>query len=102
MTRKPRLFNINGGLSGPAIKPVALAKVLEIKRKVDIPIIGVGGIMNWKDVVEFMIVGATAIQLGTLNFINPAASEEIIVELENYCIKFGIENISTLTGSYII
>jgi dihydroorotate dehydrogenase (NAD+) catalytic subunit len=102
MTRKPKLYNINGGLSGPAIKPVALAKVLEIKKKVDIPIIGVGGIMNWKDVVEFMIVGASAVQIGTLNFINPSASDEILIELENYCIKFGIENISTLTGSYII
>jgi dihydroorotate dehydrogenase (NAD+) catalytic subunit len=102
MTRKPKLHNVTGGLSGPAIKPVALAKVLEIKRKVDITILGVGGIMNWKDVVEFMIAGATAIQLGTLNFINPAASEEILVELENYCIKFGIKNISSLTGSFVI
>ena len=102
MTRKPKLHNVTGGLSGPAIKPVALAKVLEIKRKVDITILGVGGIMNWKDVVEFMIAGATAIQLGTLNFINPAASEEILVELENYCIKFSIKNISSLTGSFVI
>ena len=102
MTRKPKLHNITGGLSGPAIKPVALAKVLEINRKVDIPIIGVGGIMNWKDVVEFMIVGASAVQLGTLNFINPAAAEDILLEIEEYCIKLGIENISSLTGSYII
>jgi dihydroorotate dehydrogenase (NAD+) catalytic subunit len=102
MTRKPKLFNITGGLSGPAIKPVALAKVLEIKRNVDIPIIGVGGIMNWKDVIEFMIVGASAVQLGTLNFIDPTASAEILMELENYCVKFGIEKITSLTGSYNI
>ncbi len=80
-TRKPKIYNVNGGLSGPAIKPVALAKVLEIKQKVDIPIIGIGGIMNWKDVLEFMIVGASAVELGTLNFIDPTASVKIVEEL---------------------
>jgi len=100
--RKPKIFNVTGGLSGPAIKPVALAKVLEIKQKVDIPIIGIGGIMNWKDVVEFMIAGASAIQLGTLNFIDPSAGERIVKELEDYCIKFGIEKLSSVTGSYLI
>jgi dihydroorotate dehydrogenase (NAD+) catalytic subunit len=101
-TKKPKIFNVNGGLSGPAIKPVALAKILEIKRNVDIPIIGIGGIMNWKDVVEFMIAGSSAVQLGTVNFINPSAANEIIKELEEYCIKFGLEEIAGLTGSYII
>jgi dihydroorotate dehydrogenase (NAD+) catalytic subunit len=101
-TRKPKIYNINGGLSGPAIKPVALAKVLEIRQKVDIPIIGVGGIMSWKDVIEFMIAGSSAVQLGTLNFINPSAAAQILVEIEDYCNKFGIEQISSLTGSYII
>ena len=101
-TRKPKLKNINGGLSGPAIKPVALAKVLEIKRKTDIPIIGIGGIMNWKDVVEFMIAGASAIQIGTLNFIDPSAPMKIISELEEYCLNAGISKLSELTGSYII
>ncbi len=101
-TKRPKLFNINGGLSGPAIKPVALAKVLEIKQKVEIPIIGIGGIMNWKDVIEFMIVGASAIQIGTLNFINPSASSEILKGLEEYCVKMGINKLSDLTASYII
>ncbi len=101
-TKKPKIKNVNGGLSGPAIKPVALAKVLEIKQKVDIPIIGVGGIMNWKDVVEFMIAGSSAIQIGTLNFIDPTAPIEIIKELEAYCEESGITRISELTGSYII
>jgi dihydroorotate dehydrogenase (NAD+) catalytic subunit len=101
-TRKPKIFNINGGLSGPAIKPVALAKVLEIHRNVDIPVIGIGGIMNWKDVIEFMIVGASAVQIGTLNFINPEAAGKIITEIEEYCVNYGIEKISSLTGSYII
>lgn len=101
-TRKPKIKNITGGLSGPAIKPIALAKVLEIKRNVDIPIIGVGGIMNWKDVVEFMIVGATAIQIGTANFINPNVSNEIINDLYKFCSEQKIENISSLTGSFQI
>lgn len=101
-TRKPKIQNVNGGLSGPAIKPVALAKVLEISRNVDIPIIGVGGIMNWKDVIEFMIVGASAVQIGTLNFIDPTAPEKMIKELEDYCITAGIQKLSELTASYIL
>ncbi len=101
-TRKPKIFNVNGGLSGPAIKPVALAKVLEISRKVNIPIIGIGGIMNWKDVIEFMIVGASAVQIGTLNFIDPTAPEKMIKELEDYCIANKVEKLSELTASYII
>lgn len=101
-TKKPKLFNINGGLSGPAIKPVALAKVLEIKRNVDIPIIGIGGISNWQDVVEFMIVGASAVQLGTINFIDPSAPGKILTRLEDYCRKYGVTKISELTGSYKI
>lgn len=101
-TRRPKLKNVTGGLSGPAIKPFALAKVLEIKQKVDIPIIGIGGIMNWKDVIEFMIVGASAVQLGTINFIDPYASQKIVSELEKYCLQTGIDKISDLTGSYIL
>ena len=101
-TRKPKIHNVTAGLSGPAIKPVALAKVLEIRQKVDIPIIGIGGIMTWKDIIEFMIAGASAIQIGTLNFINPAAPTEILKLMEEYCIKMGIDKISQLTGSYNI
>jgi dihydroorotate dehydrogenase (NAD+) catalytic subunit len=102
ITRKPKLFNVFGGLSGPAIKPIALAKVLEIKQKVDIPILGIGGIMNWKDVIEFMIVGASAIQIGTLNFIDPTGSVKMLQDLENYCIENNIQKISELTGSFIL
>lgn len=101
-TRRPKIFNVNGGLSGPAIKPVALAKVLEISRNVDIPIIGVGGIMNWKDVIEFMIVGSSAVQIGTLNFIDPTAPGRIINELEQFCKENNYKKISELTASYII
>ncbi len=101
-TRKPKIHNVNAGLSGPAIKPIALAKVLEISRTVDIPIIGLGGIMNWKDVIEFMIVGSSAVQIGTLNFIDPTAPIKIIEELEKYCIATNVKKISELTASYII
>lgn len=101
-TRKPVIKNITGGLSGTAIKPVALAKVLEISRNVDIPIIGIGGIMCWKDAVEFMIAGASAFELGTVNFINPNAGIEIIEGLKKYCEEMKINNISELTASYIL
>ncbi len=97
--RKPKLFNITGGLSGPAIKPIALAKVLEIKRNVDIPIIGIGGIMNWQDVIEFMIAGASAIQLGTVNFVQPNAANLIKQGLIEYCEQNNLTNISDLIGS---
>ncbi|MFO7524230.1 MAG: dihydroorotate dehydrogenase [Ignavibacteriaceae bacterium] len=100
-TRRPKIQNITGGLSGPAIKPIALAKVLEISRNVEIPIIGVGGIMDWKDVIEFMIAGSSAIQLGTLNFIDPTAPGRIVDELETFCINNNFKNISDLTASYI-
>jgi len=101
-SRKPKLFNINGGLSGPAVKPVALAKVLEISRNIDIPIIGIGGIFNWKDAVEFMIAGASAFELGTVNFVDPTTAIKIIEGLEDFCIKQGIKKISELTASYKI
>lgn len=101
-TRKPKIKNITGGLSGPAIKPIALAKVLEISRNVDIPIIGIGGIMNWKDAVEFIIAGASAIQLGTVNFINPYAGIEVLQGIIDYCKKMAITKISDLIASYIL
>lgn len=99
-TRRPKIHNITGGLSGPAIKPIALAKVLEISRNVQIQIIGSGGVMDWKDVVEFMIAGATAVQIGTLNFIDPEAAGKIINQLETFCVSSKIKKISELTASY--
>lgn len=101
-TRKPKIHNITGGLSGPAIKPIALAKVFEISKSVEIPIIGSGGIMDWKDVIEFLITGASAIQLGTLNFIDPSAPGKILKELKVYCQKNSVAKISSLTASYIL
>lgn len=99
-TKKPVIKNITGGLSGPAIKPVALAKVLEISRTVDIPIIGIGGIMTWEDAIEFMICGASAVQLGTVNFVNPNAGVEILEGIEKYCENLSIENLSEIIASY--
>jgi dihydroorotate dehydrogenase (NAD+) catalytic subunit len=101
-TRKPKIKNVTGGLSGPAIRPVALAKVLEISRNVEIPVIGIGGIMEWKDVIEFMIAGSSAVQIGTLNFIDPSAPGKIIGQLEKYCSSSGISKISSLTASYVL
>jgi len=99
-TRKPKIQNVTGGLSGPAIKPIAIAKVLEISRQVDIPIIGIGGIMDWKDVIEFMIVGSSAVQIGTLNFIDPSAPGKIVNQIEDHCSKNGVEKIASLIASY--
>ena len=99
-THKPKLHNITGGLSGPAIKPIAIAKVVEISRQVDIPIIGIGGIMDWKDVIEFIIAGSSAVQIGTLNFIDPSAAEKIVNQIEEHCTKNGVEKISSIIASY--
>lgn len=102
LTRKPKIKNVTGGLSGPAIKPVAIAKVLEISRNVEIPIIGIGGIMTWQDAAEFMVVGASAFQLGTVNFINPNAANIILDELQKFCVSQNVTSINQLIGSYQI
>ncbi|MBM4170948.1 MAG: dihydroorotate dehydrogenase [Ignavibacteria bacterium] len=101
-TKKPKIKNVTGGLSGPAIKPVALAKVFEISRNIQIPIIGIGGIMNWQDAIEFIIAGSTAIQLGTVNFINPNAGVEIVEGINAFCEKTSVGKISDLIASYQI
>ncbi|MCC7430370.1 dihydroorotate dehydrogenase [bacterium] len=100
-TRKPKIKNITGGLSGPAIKPVALAKVWEVAKIVKIPVIGIGGILTWEDAVEFLIVGASAVQVGTANFINPNAPLEILCGIENYLSENKI-NLSDLVGSLLL
>jgi dihydroorotate dehydrogenase (NAD+) catalytic subunit len=98
-TRKPKLATTTGGLSGPAIKPIALAKVYETVQAVSIPVIGIGGIMNAEDALEFMIVGATAIQVGTANFIDPAAGVKIVKGIEEYCEKNRLTSVRDLIGS---
>ena len=98
-TRRPRLGNITGGLSGPAIKPVALRMVWQVAAAVSLPVIGIGGIATWSDALEFIIAGASAVQVGTANFTNPAASMEIIDGLRGYLEKEGIARVSELVGS---
>lgn len=98
-SRKPLLSTITGGYSGPAIKPVALAKVYELYKNVNIPIIGIGGIMDWHDIIKFFLVGASAVQLGTVNFINPQAINEILTGLQTYCVENKLARISELTGA---
>lgn len=98
-TRRPKLATIMGGLSGPAIKPIAIAKVFEVVQAVNIPVIGIGGIMNFEDVLEFLITGATAIQVGTANFIDPPVSEQLVNDLEDYCQKNQIFDINEIIGS---
>jgi dihydroorotate dehydrogenase (NAD+) catalytic subunit len=97
-TRAPKLSTITGGLSGPAIKPVALAKVYEVSKAVRIPIIGIGGIMNWEDAIEFLLVGASAVQVGTASFRDPDAAVKIAHGMERYCLEQGIDDIQSLVG----
>ena len=98
-TRRPKLANITGGLSGPAIKPIALRMVWQVAQSVKIPVIGVGGIMNAKDALEFLIAGAAAVQIGTANFINPRATLDVIEGIESYLIEKEISDISEIIGS---
>ncbi|ADQ40876.1 dihydroorotate dehydrogenase family protein [Caldicellulosiruptor acetigenus I77R1B] len=98
-TRKPLIKMVTGGLSGPAIKPIAVRMVYECFKKVRIPIIGMGGIMNYKDAIEFFIAGATAIQIGTVNFINPKAVCEIKEGIEAYLERKGFNSIKELVGN---
>ena len=98
-TRRPKLGNIIGGLSGPAIKPVALKMVWQVAKAVNAPIIGIGGIMTAEDAIEFMLVGASAVQVGTANFIDPEATVKIIEGIDDYLRKNGVKRVSELSGS---
>ena len=97
--RVPHLKNVTGGLSGPAIKPVALRMVWEVVKEVSIPVIGIGGIMNARDVLEFLIVGAKSVQVGTANFLNPGVTADIIDDMERYLSEKGINDINDLIGT---
>ena len=98
-TRRPKIANIVGGLSGPAIKPVALRMVWQVAQKSKIPIIGIGGIMAAQDALEFLIAGATAIQVGTANFVNPRATTEIVDGIENFLIERDIPSVRDIVGT---
>jgi len=97
-TRRPRISNVTAGLSGPAIKPIALRMVWEAARTVKIPVIGIGGISTAEDVIEFLLAGATAIEVGTVNFWDPCASETLVATLEKWCLEHRVHKISDLTG----
>lgn len=98
-SRRPKLANVSGGLSGPAIKPVALWMVWQVFQTVNIPIIGIGGIIKVEDALEFIIAGARAIEIGTANLVNPQATVEIIEGIEKYLMENNIKDINELVGS---
>ena len=97
--RKPILSTITGGLSGPAVKPIALRMVWQVARAVKIPVIGLGGIMNAADAIEFMLAGASAIQIGTANFIDPTVSIKVIDGINDYCDRHGYKSVSEIIGA---
>jgi len=99
-TKKPELGNVIGGLSGPAIKPIALRMVWEVRQAVDVPVIGMGGIMNAEDAIEFILVGASAVQIGTANLINPRSGMEVIQGIRNYLAQQKIDRIQKLIGTF--
>lgn len=97
--RRPVLANITGGFSGPAIKPIALRMVWQVAKAVKVPIVGIGGIMNAVDALEFMLAGATAIQVGTASFINPGASQKIAEDMQEWLVEHDIDDVKTLIGA---
>lgn len=100
-TRTPRISNVSAGLSGPAIKPIAVRMVYEAARSVKIPVIGMGGISTATDVIEFMLAGASAVQIGTASYWDPCATEHIVEELERWCLEHRITRLAELTGGVI-
>ena len=100
-TRRPRIANVTAGLSGPAIKPIALRMVYDAAHAVKIPIIGMGGITTAEDVIEFMLAGASAVQVGTASYFDPVATETLVEELSHYCREHRIEQLADLTGGLL-
>jgi dihydroorotate dehydrogenase (NAD+) catalytic subunit len=101
-TRKPRIANVTAGLSGPAIKPIAVRMVYDAAHAVKIPVIGMGGISKAEDVIEFMLAGATAVEIGTASYWDPCATEKIVDELQDWCGEHNIARISDLTGGMLL
>ena len=99
--RKPKLSTVTGGLSGPCIKPIAVRMVWEVFNAVKIPIIGMGGISNWQDAIEFILAGARAIQVGTYNFIDPTVSVKIVEGINEYLDRHNIESVDDLVGQIL-
>ena len=97
--RRPVLANVTGGLSGPAIKPIALRMVWQVAKAVRIPVIGIGGIMSANDALEFILAGATAVQVGTASFVNPSAAQDIAEGMEQWLAERGITDVRSLIGA---
>lgn len=97
--QRPMLSTITGGLSGPAVRPVAVRMVWQTAKAVRIPVVGLGGITNGRDAMEFILAGATAIEVGTANFINPHVTMEIVDYLHDYCDRHGVKDIRDLVGA---
>jgi dihydroorotate dehydrogenase (NAD+) catalytic subunit len=100
-TRRPRIANVTGGLSGPAIRPVAVRMVWQVARAVRLPIIGMGGILTGEDAAEFLIAGASAVAVGTANFLDPTSALKVIEGVEAYCLASGVQEVRSLTGSLL-
>lgn len=98
-TRRPRLKNVVGGLSGPAIRPIAVRLVYQTARAVQVPVIGIGGIASHEDALEFVLAGATAVQIGTMNFVDPSVWRRTLNGIEEYCRRHGIGSLSELSGA---
>ncbi len=98
-TRRPRFARLVAGLSGPAIKPLALRMVWEVHQAVGLPLLGMGGIASGRDAAEFLLAGASAVQIGTMNFWDPKATENVLRELKRFCRRHGVEQVCTLTGA---
>ena len=96
--RRPYLSTVTGGLSGPAVRPVAVRMVWQVAHAVKIPVIGLGGIMNGRDALEFMMAGASAVEVGTANFIDPSVTVKIIDEIDDYCQRHGVSDVNELIG----
>jgi dihydroorotate dehydrogenase (NAD+) catalytic subunit len=101
-TRRPRIANVTAGLSGPAIKPIAVRMVYEASQAVKIPVVGLGGIVKAEDAVEFLLAGATAVQVGTASYADPRAVENIANGLRKWCTEHGVQRVSELTGGLVL
>ena len=101
-TRRPRIANVTAGLSGPAIKPIAVRMVYDAAHAVKIPVIGMGGISTAADVVEFMLAGASAVEIGTASYWDPCATEKIVDELQQWCVEHHVARVADLTGGMIL
>lgn len=97
--RRPLLSTVTGGMSGAAVKPIALRMVWQVAKAVKIPVIGLGGIMNWRDAVEFLLAGATAVQIGTANFIDPTVTVKVAEGIDDYLNRHGFKSVTDIIGA---